>query len=314
MGNASLFAGYSEVRDFSWRKMLYKICHIDERVFEKQCLPKVSIVTPSYNQSQFLEATILSVLAQDYPNIEYIIIDGGSTDGSVEIIKKHADRLAYWASEPDKGQSHAINKGFTQSTGEIFYWLNSDDLLMPSAVKIAVACLLSNPDIGMIYGDRIVIDGKDNVLCMEEHPSFSKRWMKYNLKIPQETAFFRRDLFHEVGGINETLHCCMDYDLWIRMSQIAKIHHIPFVLGAYRNHQDAKSTDVSNMRAEIKTVTVRNFGSCRKRMVKKLFEKLEDVHLRWEKKTKARTIDINRVKLLIKTESSNITKINRFSN
>jgi len=114
--------------------------------------PLVTIVTPSYNQADYLERTILSVLNQDYPRIEYIVIDGGSTDASIDIIKKYEDRIAFWISEPDNGQSHAINKGFKHATGEIFNWLNSDDVLMPSATTIAVHYLTTYPQYGMVYG------------------------------------------------------------------------------------------------------------------------------------------------------------------
>ena len=115
--------------------------------------PKVSIITPSFNQARFLEQTMRSVLEQDYPNIEYIVIDGGSSDGSLEIIQKYADRLAYWQSQKDKGQTDAINQGFARANGEILAWLNSDDILYPGAVTAAVKQLLEHPEVGMVYAD-----------------------------------------------------------------------------------------------------------------------------------------------------------------
>ncbi len=121
-------------------------------------LPRVSIITPSYNQGRFLEASILSVLEQDYPNLEYIIVDGGSKDESVEIIKKYQDRFAWWVSEKDKGHADALNKGFSHATGEILAWLNSDDIYFPGAVSDAVSVLMEQPNVGMVYGDADLID------------------------------------------------------------------------------------------------------------------------------------------------------------
>lgn len=181
-------------------------------------LPKVSIITPSYNQGKFIEETILSVLNQDYANIGYIIIDGGSTDNTIDIIKKYQHRLAYWISEPDNGQSNVINKGFQRANGQIFNWLNSDDILVPLSVKIAVDYLVKNADVGMIYGDRIIIDHKGNFLSHIRFSSFRKFEMIYNQQIPEETAFFRRYVWSKVGGLDETLHYCMDYDLWCKFN------------------------------------------------------------------------------------------------
>ena len=121
--------------------------------------PVVSIVTPSYNQAEFLEETMLSVLNQGYPNIEYIVIDGGSSDGSVDIIRRYTDRLAYWVSEPDRGQAHALQKGFTHASGEIIAFLNSDDAYLPGAVDTAVGALLADPELAMVHGDSICVDG-----------------------------------------------------------------------------------------------------------------------------------------------------------
>lgn len=206
----------------------------------KEC-PLVTIVTPSYNQADYLERTMLSVLNQDYPNIEYIVIDGGSTDGSIDIIKKYEDRLSYWISEPDTGQSNAINKGFKNATGEIFNWLNSDDLLMPSATTIAVHYLTSHPEYGMVYGDRLVVDENDQVLSCIELPSFRRSLLQFGRFLPQETSFFRRDLWRRANGLNENLHISMDRDLWLRFVKLGTLYHIPFILGSWRQHADAKS-------------------------------------------------------------------------
>jgi len=135
---------------------------------------RVSIVTPSFNQGAFLKQTIESVLAQDYRNIEYIIIDGGSTDESKDILASYSDRLDYWVSEPDRGQSHAIQKGFQKATGNVFAWLNSDDLLAPHAVATAISVLQVNPSIGLVYGDRLRIDCRGNVIGHLRLPSHIK--------------------------------------------------------------------------------------------------------------------------------------------
>ena len=176
--------------------------------------PLVTIVTPSYNQGCFVQQTIQSVLAQDYPHIEYFVIDGGSTDDSAEIIRRYVTRLAYWVSEPDRGQTYAINKGFARATGSILAWLNSDDLLAPSAVRIAVAYLRAQADVGLVYGDRLHIDCRGNVIGVNRMPAFYAAMLARNITLPQETAFFRRDAFERAGGIDQTLHFSMDFDLW----------------------------------------------------------------------------------------------------
>src|SRR5579883_1225991 len=161
--------------------------------------PLVSIVTPSFNQAQFLEKTVRSVLSQDYPNIEYIIIDGGSTDGSVEIIKKYEDRLAYWVSEPDKGQAHAINKGWQRATGTIVAYLNSDDLYMPGTVTTAVQALQSQPDECMVYSDALMIDEHGRQLRrLIGRPFDIRHVITSEGFVPQPTAFIRRHALDQV--------------------------------------------------------------------------------------------------------------------
>jgi len=203
--------------------------------------PLVTIVTPSLNQREFLEETLHSVRRQDYPRIEHIVIDGGSTDGSVEIIRRHEAQLALWISEPDTGQSNAINKGFAKATGSIFAWLNSDDLLAPSAVRIAVDRLQREPAAGLVFGDRVQLDAKGNVTGFVRCPEFYPAMLRRNITIPQETAFFRRELFDRVGGLDESLHFAMDFDLWCKMAAVAPVRHVPAFLGCYRAHSASKS-------------------------------------------------------------------------
>ena len=204
-------------------------------------LPLVSIVTPSFNQGPFLEETIRSVLAQDYPNIEYIIIDGASTDGSLEIIRRHEDDLACWTSERDNGQTSAIRKGFHRATGSIFAWLNSDDLLAPSAVRIAVDLLRRQPDVGVVYGDRLHIDAKGNVIGINRMPAFYEAMFPRNITLPQETVFFRRNVYEQVGGLDETLRFSLDFDLWVRFEAVTSFRHVPAFLGSFREHATSKS-------------------------------------------------------------------------
>lgn len=204
--------------------------------------PLVSIVTPSFNQARFLEATIRSVLAQEYPRIEYILIDGGSTDGSVEIIRKYADQLAYWTSEADRGQTDALNKGFARATGQIFAWLNSDDTYEPHAVAQAVAFLQGNPQVGMVYGDANFIDEKD--LVIGRFPARQTDYRKLRrgyVHIPQQAAFWRADLWRRVGPLDPSFYFAMDYDLWVRLAQVAHLAYHPRLWANFRLHGDAKT-------------------------------------------------------------------------
>ncbi len=181
------------------------------------------------------------MLHQSYPNIEYIVVDGGSTDGSVDIIKKYEDQLAWWVSEPDNGQSDAINKGFRQAAGEIYNWLNSDDLLYPDAVKTAVHFMQKHPGREVVYGDRVIIDQKSRIIDVFEPLTVTRTSSRFLLRIPQEVTFFTANLWHRVGGLNEDLHYVMDSDLWFRFLEETEFFHIPVFMGSYREHEESKS-------------------------------------------------------------------------
>jgi glycosyltransferase involved in cell wall biosynthesis len=202
----------------------------------------VSIVTPSLNQAQFLEETIQSVFAQDYPDIEYIIIDGQSNDGSVDIIKKYEDRLAYWVSEKDKSHADALNKGFAKATGEIFAWINSDDTYLPGAVSGAVRYMQEHPDVGMVYGDANYIDKNSRVrgLFPARQTSYA-RMLRGFVHIPQQATFFRADLWRKVGGLDPDMFFSFDYDLWVRFAKHAPIVYYPRLWANFRIHGDAKT-------------------------------------------------------------------------
>jgi glycosyltransferase involved in cell wall biosynthesis len=227
-------------------------------------LPRVSVVTPSFNQAVFLERTILSVLEQEYPNLEYIIIDGGSTDGSVEIIQKYADRLAYWISEPDRGQTDAINKGFSHATGDILAWLNSDDTYLPGALAGAASFLQQNGKVGLVYGDMNFIDEHDQVIGkFNAALTDLKRLRRGYIHVPQPAAFIRADLWRQVGPLDPTFFFAMDYDLWVRLAQKSDFAYLKGETWAnFRLHSGGK-TVVSDDRnwPELLRVHYRDGGS-----------------------------------------------------
>jgi glycosyltransferase involved in cell wall biosynthesis len=230
-------------------------------IMEKR--PLVSIVTPSYNQQRFLENTILSVLDQDYPHLEYIVVDGGSTDGSVEVIQKYQDRLSDWISEPDQGQTDAINKGFSLSQGEIMAWINSDDLYAPGAISAAVNFLQENPQVGMVYGDTDLIDENGRIVGrFNARPTSYGRLMRGGVYIPQPAAFWRRDLWESVGPLDSGFYFAMDYDLWVKFSKVTKIQYHPELWASFRIHSGGKTT-VSDDRCwpEMREVHKREGGS-----------------------------------------------------
>ncbi len=205
--------------------------------------PKVSIITPSFNQAKFLRRTIESVLGQDYPNIEYIVIDGGSTDGSLEIIQEYADRLSHWESIPDEGQTDAINKGFARATGKYLAWLNSDDVYQQGAIREAVAYLEDHPDVGMVYGDCTFIDAQDRTIgSFPAAQTDYQRLRRGYVHIPQQASFFRAYLWEKVGPLDPSFYFAMDYDLWVRLAKEAPLVYLPDHLWAsFRLHGDAKT-------------------------------------------------------------------------
>ncbi len=221
----------------------------------------VSIITPSYNQAQFLEHTLQSVLQQegvrlvttkdgrrglrdDSPidiDLEYFVIDGGSTDGSLSLIDQISDRLAGWVSEKDQGQAEAINKGFARARGEIIAWLNSDDLLLPGAVRKAVETLQANPDLGMVYGDAITIDPDGRPLSGLSFGNWGLIELLSFRMICQPAVFMRREVLEQAGYLDESYHFMLDHHLWIRLARLAPIQHISEVLAAARHHPQAKN-------------------------------------------------------------------------
>lgn len=204
--------------------------------------PLVTIVTPSFNQAPYLEAAMLSVLEQDYPNLEYFVIDGGSTDGSLELIQRHASRLAGWVSEPDKGQTDAINKGFARANGEILAWLNSDDLYQPGAVAEAAAFLAANPQVGLVYGDAEYIDEKGQAIGrFSARQTDLRRLRQGYVHIPQQSAFFRADLWKQVGPLDESFYFAMDYDLWVRLAKVSQVVYLPRLWAGFRLHRGGKT-------------------------------------------------------------------------
>ena len=215
-------------------------------------MPLVSIVTPCLNHAEFIEETLLSVLTQDYPNIEYIVVDGGSTDGSVDIIRKYEPRLSTWVSEPDHGQADAINKGFRMASGEIIAWINSDDLYAPGAVSKAMARFAEKPDLALFYGDAVFTSRQGNFrrYFTEVEPFHAFRLLNCSDFIMQPTTFFRRDRAEELGYLKPDLHWTMDYDLWCRFAARGwEFHYEPEIIAANREYYGTKTT--AGMKARI---------------------------------------------------------------
>jgi glycosyltransferase involved in cell wall biosynthesis len=205
-------------------------------------LPTVSIVTPSFNHAAFLEATIRSVLDQNYTGLQYVVMDGGSTDGSVEILRKYADRLQ-WTSEKDAGQADAIRRGFERASGEVIAWLNSDDCYKPGCIEAAASYLADHPEVALVYGDAEFIrpDGSTLCPCANTEPFSRHRLRHYSDYIVQPSAFFRRSAYEAVGGIDASLHWAMDYDLWLKLAEKYDFAYVPQCWSQYRWLGDNKS-------------------------------------------------------------------------
>lgn len=223
--------------------------------------PKISVVTPSFNQGEFIERTLRSVLDQSYPNLEYYIQDGGSTDGTTDILNRYGHLLTGWASAPDNGQSQAINLGFARTSGEIMAWVNSDDILLPGTLACVAEYFYLHPEVDVIYGHRILIDENDLEIgrwILPEHQDKILSWEDY---IPQETLFWRRRIWEKVGGkIDESIRFAMDWDLLLRFRDAgACFARLPRFLGGFRIHPQQKTC------AEISVVGFQEMDRLRQR-------------------------------------------------
>jgi glycosyltransferase involved in cell wall biosynthesis len=205
--------------------------------------PLVSIITPSFNQGEFIEETIKSVIHQDYPNIEYIIIDGQSTDNTINIINKYNNYIKYWESEKDEGQTDAIIKGFKIASGKYITWLCSDDVLEPSAISYSIKYLENHPDVVMTYGDRLRIDRKGNTIGYHRYCEYRPWLLKWGFAFPQETSMIRRSAYDLTEGLDKSLKMAMDFDLFCKLNKVnGGFSHLPAFLGKFRSHESNKST------------------------------------------------------------------------
>ncbi len=227
--------------------------------------PLVSIITPSFNQGRFIQKTIDSVLSQNYENLEYIIIDGGSTDNTHEIVSKFKDKLTY-ISEKDNGQSDAINKGFRMAKGEIVAWLNSDDIYEPSCIARAVEEFEKNEKLGLVYGDGYIIDENDNKLKIFEATQEFDLWTLVNVwdYIMQPATFFRSKHLKEVGYVDVNLHWCMDWDLWIKLALVSDIKYVEEIFACSREYGDTKTSTGGDKRLKEITALMQKYSGIEK--------------------------------------------------
>jgi glycosyltransferase involved in cell wall biosynthesis len=201
---------------------------------------RIAVITPSLNQAAFLRQCIDSVLGQRYPRLQYVVCDGGSTDGSVEILRGYGDALR-WHSGPDAGQSAAINAGFRETEGDIVAWLNSDDYYLPGALEAVVGCFAANPRAAMVYGRAIVVDRDGRALRAYPTFRFARRHLKRKCYVCQPAVFVRREVLEAVGGLNEHLDICLDYEWWLRIGSRHELAFCDRVLAASRHYRATKT-------------------------------------------------------------------------
>jgi glycosyltransferase involved in cell wall biosynthesis len=224
--------------------------------------PRITVVTPSYNQAKYLCATIESILNQDYPNLEYMIVDGGSTDGSVDIIKRYESHLSHWVSEKDGGQSEAINKAFRKSTGRFFNWINSDDILFPGALWRIAETIIKYPDADMVVGDHAQCDAAGQIIWVSAASSqWSRSPSQWVMLMGQQSTFVASHSYRRVQGVREDLHISMDMDLYYRVCRGgAKVVRVPGVIGVIRKHPETKGSTAQPLWRQEQAGLFREYG------------------------------------------------------
>ena len=204
--------------------------------------PKISVIIPSFNQGKYIETTLTSVIEQGYPNLELIVIDGGSADCTVDILNKYDEKITYWVSESDEGQTDALVKGFKKSTGEIQCWLNSDDLHEPNTLERVAKYFDSHPDVDAVFGSTVWIDSQGHPLRVHHEMPFNRFiWLHTYNYIPGMSMFWRRDIYERSGGLDVNFNLAMDADLWARFSRIGKIGHVREIWSRMRFYPEQKN-------------------------------------------------------------------------
>lgn len=250
---------------------------MDIRSLPADKLPRISLITPCFNHAEFIEETIQSVLSQGYPNLEYIVLDGGSTDGSVDIIRKYESHFSHWESEKDGGYNYALIKGFNRAGGDIFCWLNSDDLFEPDTLWEVAEYFMTHPRSEVVYGDGLLIDRRGVPYRPKKEHAFNRFiWLyDYNF-IPQPSTFWRAGLYRRVGGLDPRMKVSTDADLWIRFADVTALHHVRRVwsrIRIYKEQLNQRRRDESN--AEDEMIRRRYIGvqSRPRRLIMKVFAK-----------------------------------------
>jgi glycosyltransferase involved in cell wall biosynthesis len=220
--------------------------------------PKITIVTPSFNQGEYLERTILSIINQNYPNLEYIVIDGGSIDNSLKIIKKYQKHFSYWQSHPDKGQADAVQQGFNRSTGDILCWLNSDDILLPYSLNLIGTLFSEFPQLNWLTSQSVIINDRDQIIHTGLNFGKSRLFIKLGLYhgkclgfIPQEGTFWTRKLWHQSGKVIPNKNQTLDYQLWCRFAKYSPLVNLETPLAAFRLQPNQKTSSHTEYYREI---------------------------------------------------------------
>jgi glycosyltransferase involved in cell wall biosynthesis len=230
---------------------------------------RITVVTPSYNQADYVDETMRSVRQQDHPDVEHIVVDGGSTDGSLEIIRRYGDRTTIIA-EPDRGQTDAINKGLRRATGDIVCWLNSDDYFLPGTLSAVARYFSEHPDVLWLTGDCVIVDAKGKPI---QQPV---RWYKRLLRllpstfylgltnaVTQPATFWRRSVHEQLGYLDESLHYTMDYDWWLRLNKLARPARLNRTLTAFRIHEESKGGSAYRAQFQEDLATLRRHNDSR---------------------------------------------------